>query len=67
MRSGVEAARDRGVNLAFFGSNAINRHIRFESSPLGPDRHEVAYKAASEDPLTGKDNAEVTVDWRNGL
>jgi hypothetical protein len=65
MRQGAEQARDHGVNLAFLGANAVFRHIRLEDSPLGPRRHEVAYKRASEDPLRHVDDAEVTVDWRS--
>jgi hypothetical protein len=65
MRVGAEAARGRGVNLAFFGANAVFRHIRFAPSPLGPDRHEIAYKSASEDPLRASQPAEVTVNWRD--
>ena len=61
----MELARDDGVNLAFMGANAMFRHIRFEDSPLGPRRHEIAYKVASEDPLLRVDPAEVTVDWRS--
>ena len=64
MRAGAEAARDHGVNLAFLGANAVFRRIRFEPSPLGPDRHQVNYKIGREDPLYGKDNAAVTADWR---
>jgi hypothetical protein len=64
MRDGAEAARDHGVNLAFMGANAVYRHIRFEDSPVGPDRHEVDYKTAVEDPLFGIDPAEVTSQWR---
>jgi hypothetical protein len=63
MRATVTEARDKGTNLAFFGANAIFRKIRFESSPLGPDRVEVNYKNAREDPLYGKDNAAVTGNW----
>ncbi len=63
MRAAVTAARDRGVNLAFFGANAIFRRIRFESSPLGPDRIEVNYKIPQQDPLYGRDNAAVTGNW----
>lgn len=65
MRDGVTAARDRGVNLLFLGANAVYRHIRLEPSPLGPDRHEVNYRVAANDPLSGIDNAEVTVQWRD--
>ncbi len=63
MRQGVETARDHGVNLIFLGANAIYRHIRFEPSALGPNRHEVDYKSASEDPVTRTDPAEATSDW----
>ncbi len=64
MRQALEQARDRGVNLAFLGANAVFRHIRLDSSPLGAGRHEIDYKSALEDPLNGKDNADVTVSWR---
>ena len=63
MRTVVTQARDRGMNVAFFGANAIFRKIRFESSPLGPDRIEVNYKIPQEDPLYGRDNALVTGNW----
>jgi hypothetical protein len=64
MRTGAETARAHGVNLAFFGANAVYRHIRFGPSPLGPDRHEINYRSARTDPDAGVDNAEVTVSWR---
>lgn len=64
MRQGALDARAAGVNIAFFGANADFRHVRFESSPLGTDRRMVCYKSAAEDPLTGVNNAEVTVNWR---
>jgi len=65
MRSALEAARDHGVNLVFLGANAVYRHIRLEPSPLGPDRHEINYRVAANDPDAGVDNAEVTVEWRS--
>jgi hypothetical protein len=65
MRDGVEAARDHGVNLLFMGANASFRRIRLEPSPLGPDREEVNYRNAKDDPLSGKDNARVTTSWRD--
>jgi hypothetical protein len=65
MRDNLQEARDDGVNLAFLGANEIFRHIRYAPSPLGPDRHEIDYKSAQEDPLYGSDNADVTVDWRD--
>jgi hypothetical protein len=63
MRSGVEAAIQQGLNVGFLGANASYRQIRLEPSPLGTDRHVVCYKSAAEDPLTGKDDALVTVNW----
>ncbi len=69
MRQGLQQARDAGVNLAFLGANAIYRHIRLQPSPLGPDREEIDYKDPYQDPLLGKDNADVTPwawrDWPN--
>lgn len=63
MRAAVTAARDNGTNLAFLGANAIFRRIRFGSSWTGPDRLEINYKVAGEDPLYGRDNRIVTADW----
>jgi hypothetical protein len=66
MRDGVEHARDQGVGLAFFGANAVYWQIRYEPDSHGvPDRTIVCYKSAKDDPLYGKDNALVTVQWRN--
>src|SRR5205807_5585554 len=64
MRAGAERARDQGVNIAFFGANAVFRKIRFEASHLGPDRQEVDYKSATEDPMYLVNKKDVTVDWR---
>ena len=64
MRQSLMNARAAGVNLAFLGANAVFRHIRFAASRLGPDRVVICYKAAAEDPLSGKDNSETTQDWR---
>jgi hypothetical protein len=65
MRAAATDARDRGVNLAFLGANAVFRQIRLEASPLGPDRHVVDYKNAEEDPLNGSAKGLVTVNWRD--
>jgi hypothetical protein len=64
MRRGALWARARGINLAFLGANDVYRHIRLNASPLGKDRREVNYKVASEDPLYGVDDEEVTSQWR---
>jgi hypothetical protein len=63
MRTGAMASVAAGVNMAFLGANACYRQIRLEPSPLGPNRHEVCYKSAAEDPLDRIDNARVTVNW----
>jgi hypothetical protein len=64
-RANVTAARDKGVNLAFMGANAVFRRTRLQSSTLGPARQVVCYKTDyTQDPLYGKDPSEVTSDWR---
>ncbi|WP_194293571.1 N,N-dimethylformamidase beta subunit family domain-containing protein [Actinomadura macrotermitis] len=64
MRRHTTQARDRGVNIAFLGANAVNRHIRFGDTALGKGRLVVCYKDAGSDPLAGQDPAETTQDWR---
>lgn len=64
MRRRATEARDHGVNIAFLGANAVNRHIRFEATPLGADRLVVCYKDSSADPVARTDPAESTQDWR---
>jgi hypothetical protein len=64
MRDGVEGARDKGVNLAFLGANAAFRQIRFEPSAIGPNRHQVCYKSAPEDPIHATNPVLTTVNWR---
>jgi hypothetical protein len=63
MRDGAQSAVHQGLNLAFLGANACYRQIRLELSPLGPDRHVVCFKSAAEDPMTGRDITQVTVNW----
>jgi len=63
MRDGAEQALRAGVNLAFLGANACYRQIRLGSSPLGSNRLQTCYKSSAEDPMTGVDNAVVTVNW----
>jgi hypothetical protein len=66
MRRGAEAARARGVNLAFLGANAVYRHIRLEPSAIGRHRQQVNYKPWSigDDPAWKTDPSQVTTDWR---
>ncbi|MEI6648388.1 MAG: N,N-dimethylformamidase beta subunit family domain-containing protein [Actinomycetes bacterium] len=48
----VLAARNQGINLAFFGANTAYWQMRLEPSPSGPNRHLVMYRVATEDPVT---------------
>jgi len=64
MRSALLRARDAGTNLAFFGANSGYRHIRLEPQGTAAGRLEVCYKEPTEDPLYGRDNADVTGQWR---
>jgi hypothetical protein len=64
-RAIVTAARNRGVNLAFLGANAMFRRTRLQASPLGARRQVVCYKTSYQsDPMYGKHNDQVTSDWR---
>jgi hypothetical protein len=66
MRNGAEAARDEGIGLAFLGADDAAWQIRMEPAhDATPDRTIVCYKSADLDPLNGRDNARVTVNWRS--
>ena len=51
MRNGADSASAAGVNLAFLGANACYRQIRLQSTSVGPNRLQVCYKDAAEDPI----------------
>ena len=62
----VTAARDAGVNVGFFGANAIYWQVRFEPSTGGvPNRVMVCYKEGVLDPIA--DPTLKTVRWRDAL
>jgi N,N-dimethylformamidase beta subunit-like protein len=64
-RAIVTAARNKGVNLAFLGANAMFRRTRLQPSALGADRQIVCYKTSYQlDPMYGKHDDLVTSDWR---
>jgi hypothetical protein len=64
MYDAVAAARDAGVNLAFFGANAVYWQVRYEPSASGvPNRTLVCYKDQSIDPTT--DPSLKTINWRD--
>jgi len=70
MRANVQAARDAGVNLAFFSGNTLYWQIRMEASPAtgAANRVIVCYKSTTLDPYyTDSDptnNKYVTTLWR---
>ena len=63
MRQGAAQANANGVNLAFLGANACYRQIRLEPTSVGPNRLQVCYKDAAEDPLAREQPALTTVNW----
>ena len=63
MRQAAAQAVANGVNLAFLGANAVYRQIRMEPSSIGPNRLEVCYKSAAEDPLATQQPSLTTVNW----
>jgi hypothetical protein len=64
MRNAVEAARDRGVDLGFFGANAAYWQVRFEPSSTGvANRIMTCYKDSEVDPI--EDPTRKTVKFRD--
>jgi hypothetical protein len=63
MREGAATANAAGVNLAFLGANACYRQIRLQATSVGPNRLQVCYKDATEDPMAHEDPALTTVNW----
>jgi hypothetical protein len=71
MRGNVEAARDRGVSLAFFSANTCYWQIRFAAGADGaPNRTQVCYKSngTDRDPFAldadPSNNHLITTLWR---
>jgi hypothetical protein len=72
MRDHVEAARDQGVHLAFFGSNVSYWQVRLQPSAVTgtPSRTMVGYKAAAgNDPFArdgiASNDRYITTHWRD--
>jgi hypothetical protein len=63
MRDAAQFFSAGGGNLAFLGANACYRQIRLQSTPVGPNRLQVCYKSAVEDPIVGQDPSMTTVNW----
>jgi hypothetical protein len=65
MKRNAEAARDRGVNLAFLGANALYWRVRYAETALGRDRLLIGYKSASLDPIRAEDPRNTTAKFRD--
>lgn len=68
MRAQVEAARDAGVHLGFFGANTAYWQVRLEPSAASgqADRILVCHKKARHDPVSASgDLAACTDKWRS--
>lgn len=65
MRRNVEAARDTGTNVVFFGANNVYWRIRTEPTVLGSDRLVVCYREAALDPLAVKRPELATTRWQD--
>ncbi len=67
MRQNITAARDNGVDLAFFDSNNVYFQIRFQPSSSGvANRIVVCYKNATNDPMSTSSTPWLTtVRWRD--
>jgi hypothetical protein len=63
MYDAIQAARDAGVNLAFFGADPIYWQVRLESSGGVPNRRIACYKDATLDPTA--DTLLTTILWRD--
>jgi hypothetical protein len=63
MYDGAVAARQAGVNIAFFGANAVYTAVRLASSPLGPDRRVVIRRSTAGDMVAANDPSQATVNW----
>jgi hypothetical protein len=63
MREAAQFFNAGGGNLAFLGANAAYRQIRLQTTSIGPNRLQVCYKSAAEDPMALQDPALTTVNW----
>jgi hypothetical protein len=60
MRNTVQAAIEKGTNVAFLGANACYRQIRFEGAKDADRRRVICYKDSNEDPITKSNPALAT-------
>jgi len=57
------AARNNGINLAFFSGNTAYWRARLSPSPTGPDRHVTVFRYSTEDPI--RDNSQTTMRYED--
>jgi hypothetical protein len=71
-RQAAVTAHDHGMNIVFFAASPMLRHVRTQSSPLGPDRELVDYRDSAADPanaaanplqVTGNEWASPPANW----
>jgi hypothetical protein len=60
-----EAARDRGINLAFLGGNGFYWQARVSRDPALRPVSVSVYRRAAEDPLRSSSPALTTIRWRD--
>lgn len=67
MRANVKHLLDEGINLIFFGADAIYFQVRLENSPATGEANRVMviYKDPGEDPLFNVNDHLVTTRWRD--
>jgi len=65
MKRNATVARDKGVNLAFLGANALYWRVRYADTDLGKDRLLVGYKSATLDPIRTRDPRNTTAKFRD--
>lgn len=65
MRHSVEASRDEGANVVFFGANNVYWRTRMEPSSLGHSRVMVCYRLPELDPMSETHPALSTTRWRS--
>jgi hypothetical protein len=63
MRYAAQFFNAGGGNLAFLGANACYRQIRLQPTSVGPNRLQVCFKSATEDPIVAQDPSLTTVNW----
>ncbi|MFE4541443.1 N,N-dimethylformamidase beta subunit family domain-containing protein [Arthrobacter sp. NPDC056727] len=66
LRHNIEAARNHGTNVVFFGANNVYWRTRLEASFTGASRVEACYREAKLDPFRFSHPAAVTTEWRQG-